>query len=68
MTREIGSTFEYKGNTYKIVEDIKLQGCNNCSFKYIDCKPIKKFSGDCIKAKRLDAKYVHFELVTNNKE
>lgn len=65
MTREINSTFEYGGKTYKVVEDTLEEFCNDCAFfnRCANGENLKDITGDCF-----DFPAVKFELVTNNKE
>lgn len=66
MTREIGSTFEYQENTYKVIEDTFDDICNKCAFCNIDCDSIEKISGRCTSPFRTDNTDVHFELINTD--
>lgn len=62
MTRTINSTFEYQENTYKVVEDITSNGCEECDLH--PCLDIDlEITGRCSDFARTDDTDVHFELI-----
>lgn len=61
-TRPIGSTFEYEGKTYKIIEGV----CINFSFYPISCEKSLKNRGDCACWRRKDNKSVIFKQINKN--
>ena len=61
MTREINSTFIYKNNKYKVVEDTLGYDCSKCAFRSTYCRTTSL--GECVGAFRTDDKNIYFELI-----